>query len=85
MLEHDEVVAAAAVGEEVGHHVVDVVVASMVRGAGGPALRRRHDPEAGAYRCQPILLRPVVEGVPLEIVGISSFGVASGHRYVEGR
>ena len=73
------------VAEEVGHHVVDAVVVAVTRRPGGATGGRRHHAQRSPQRRQPLLLGPVVEGVPFEVVGVLALRMPRRHRHEDRR
>ena len=59
--------------------MVDRVEALVAVCAGGPARRRRHQPQRGAHTGEPMLFGSVVERVPAQVLGVATLGMAPRH------
>ena len=64
--------------------MVDLVETPIAISPGGSARGRRHQPQGCADAGQPMLLGPVVEGVPAQVFGVAPFGVAPRHGHEQG-
>ena len=64
--------------------MVGLVIAFIGAALGGPALRGGHHAERGSELGHTVLLGPVVQRVPLEVVRVDAFGVPLGEREVDG-